>query len=94
MKKHSPLPWKLRELKDRGLLFIESPKERVKKPYGQEILADDYFDEFSKKEDCELILKSVNNHYKVIELLEKILERENESFLLKTEVKYLLLRLK
>jgi len=45
--------WRVRN--GNGLLFVESPKEDLGTPYGQEILADDYFNEDEKIHDCNLI---------------------------------------
>lgn len=54
--KGTPLPWVVR--KGNGLLFVESEKETVDKAYGQEILADDYWDESWKEHDAELIAET------------------------------------
>jgi hypothetical protein len=48
--------WKLRN--EHNLIFVESPKEEIKQPYGQEILADDYFNEEEKIYDALLISKA------------------------------------
>lgn len=69
MGKITTLPWIKRQLSNDGDFFIESPKEQIGKPYGQEILADDYFDDFSKESDCDFILKACNNHDALIEAL-------------------------
>ena len=51
--KGTPTPWKVRE--GNGLLFVESSKETLGTPYGQEILADDYHNEDWKKHDAKLV---------------------------------------
>jgi len=45
--------WRVRT--GNGLLFVESPKEYLGTPYGQEILADDYFKEDEKIHDFNLV---------------------------------------
>ena len=66
MDKHTPLPWVKRQLGNDGSFFIESPKEQIGKPYGQEILADDYFDDLSKEADCDLIILACNNYSELV----------------------------
>ena len=67
----TPRPWIIRKLSD-GTPFIECPKETLSKPYGQEILADDYFDDLSKEADCELIVKAVNNYDRLVDLVKRL----------------------
>lgn len=56
---HTPLPWKVRSHPDLGS-FVEA---RVSgKPYGQEILGDDYFPDLSKAADCAFIVRACNSH--------------------------------
>jgi len=66
----TPRPWIVRKLHD-GSPFVEAPKELINKPYGQEILADDYFDDLNKEADCELIVKAVNNYDRLVDTLEE-----------------------
>lgn len=40
---------------EHGLLFVESPKEDLGTPYGQEILSDDYHKEYEKIHDAHLV---------------------------------------
>ncbi len=49
----TPTPWGVRE----GFsgTFVESAKETIEKAYGQEILADDYWDDDWKKHDANLV---------------------------------------
>lgn len=51
--KGTPTPWEVRE--GNGLLFVESSKEILGTPYGQEILADDYHNEDWKAHDVKLV---------------------------------------
>lgn len=51
--KGTKTPWILRN--EHGLLFVESTKENLGTPYGQEIMADDYFNEDEKIHDAKLI---------------------------------------
>ena len=48
--------WRLRN--EHNLIFVESPKEEINQPYGQEILADDYFNEEERIYDALLISKA------------------------------------
>lgn len=72
--KHTPLPWIKRQLHDDGMFFLESSKEQIGKPYGQEILGDDYFGDLSKEADCDFILEACNNYYKLKEQNKKLKE--------------------
>lgn len=72
--KHTPLPWIKRQLHDDGDFFLESPKDQIGKPYGQEILGDDYFSDLSKEADCDFVLEACNNYYKLKEQNEKLKE--------------------
>lgn len=55
---HAPLPWKVRYNVAGDECFIEARIEG--KPYGQEILGDDYFPELSRTADCIFIVETVN----------------------------------
>lgn len=69
--KHTPTPWIIRTLgKD---CFIECPKEKLGKAYGQEIMADDYFPELNKLADAQHIVKCVNSHDELVEACKTLL---------------------
>jgi len=60
--------WRLRN--EHNLIFVESPKEEINQPYGQEILADDYFNEEERIYDALLISKAPE----MLEILKRILK--------------------
>lgn len=66
---HTPLPWKVRSHPDLGS-FVEA--KIPGKPYGQEILGDDYFDELSRDADCEFIVRACNHHAELLAALEDV----------------------
>ncbi len=57
IEKHTPLPWKVRKHPELGC-FIEA--KIPGKPYGQEIMGDDYFPHLSREADAEFIVKCVS----------------------------------
>ena len=65
--------WRVRN--GNGLLFVESPKEDLGTPYGQEILADDYFNEDEKIHDCNLVAAAPE----LLEALQAMLSRFKHS---------------
>lgn len=75
--KHTSAPWRVRE--EHGFLFVESPKEVCGKSYGQEILGEDYFDEFDKKADARLVSVSPELLDICIDFVEKVERGEAKS---------------
>ena len=72
--KHTPLPWIKRQLGGDDSFFIECPKEAINKPYGQEILTDDYHEGLSKEADCDFILLACNGYYELKADNERLVE--------------------
>lgn len=75
--KGTPTPWEIRE--GNGLLFVESSKENLGTPYGQEILADDYHNEDWKKHDVKLVAAAPELLNALSELLIHALENDLHS---------------
>lgn len=67
---HTPLPWRVRSHPELGS-FIEAKIEG--KPYGQEILGEDYFPHLDRGADCAFIVLACNSHAALIEALENLL---------------------
>ena len=53
------------------MLFVESSKENLGTPYGQEILCDDYHNEEWKKHDAKLVASAPE----MLRILVKVLDR-------------------
>jgi len=66
-RKHTPLPWIVRSLKNEYHegCFVECEKETINKPYGQEILSDDYHEGLSKEDDAKFIVEACNSYYEL-----------------------------
>lgn len=64
--KHTPLPWKVRKHPELGC-FIEA--KIPGKPYGQEIMGDDYFPELSREADAEFIVALTESRATLTDLL-------------------------
>lgn len=62
------------EMPEAGLLFIQADKNKPKDPYHIEVMGDDTNEELysleQKKADAILIIKSVNNHDRLVKALD------------------------
>lgn len=77
MSMRTPGPWYVRTLPDGSGAFIEA--KAPGRPYNQEILADDYWEEFSKAADAAFIVKACNAHDELVAALRECVKRLDET---------------
>lgn len=76
MSGRTPGPWYVRTLPDGSGAFVEAAAPG--RPYKQEILADDYWPEFSKADDVVFIVAACNSHDELVAALRGLLSWDYE----------------
>lgn len=87
MADHSKLPWRVKEIEEHGLLFIQADRNEPTQPYDIEVMGDDthpaLYPVEQKKADAELIVQAVNERQG---LLDQVVALKQEVQTLKDQI--------